>query len=117
MRRAIGRLRSRRGETLTEVLVSTLIAAVALTMLASMVTTGARLVTQSRDRLAEYYETGNTLAAQEIAETDPETVELSLEDENGAAAHLRADEDRLEAYVFVNDALGGAGVTAYRWKE
>ena len=117
MRRAIDKLRSRRGESLTEVLVSTLIAAVALTMLASMVATGARLVNQSRDRLAEYYEAGNGLAAQAPAAEDPETIELRLKDGSGAVVRLRADESKLEAYVFVNESLGGDGVTAYRWKK
>ena len=116
MRRVIGKLRSSRGESLTEVLISTLIAAVALVMLASMVATGANLVEQSKDRLTAYYEAGNALAAQE-PETDGPTIELELKDEEDTAVYLRADGNKIEAYVFVDDELGGDGVTAYRWKR
>ena len=116
MRRMIRKLRSRRGESLTEVLVATLIAAVALTMLASMVTTGSRLVSQSRDRLTEYYEAGNALAAQEPLAEDPPTIELLVKNGN-AQVRLKAGETGLEAYVFVNDTLSSEGVAAYRWKK
>ena len=115
MRRLLRKLRSERGESLTEVLVSTLIAAVALTMLASMVSTGSRFVSQSRDRLTAYYEAGNALAAQ-TPEADQPVIELKLK--NGdAAVSLTPDGGGIEAYAFVNDTLGGDGVAAYRWKE
>ncbi len=54
--------KSRSGESITEVLVALLISAVALVMLASMITASSRLITQSKDRMESYYKNSNSLA-------------------------------------------------------
>lgn len=56
------RLKNRRGETITEVLVALLISALALTMLAAMIASASKMVEQSRDRLDGYYKAENDLA-------------------------------------------------------
>ena len=55
------KLKSRGGESLTEVLVSLLISAVALTMLASMISASTGMVKQSREKLDDYYTNNNGL--------------------------------------------------------
>ncbi len=55
------KLKSRGGESLTEVLVSVLISAVALTMLASMISASTGMVKQSREKLDDYYTNNNGL--------------------------------------------------------
>lgn len=116
------RLRSQRGESLTEVLVSTLIAAVALVMLASMISTGARLVDQSRDALRSYYNENNRLAAQDSEEDPaPETLTLEIVDEDNYNILLAPGEVTIRADQYTNDRITGlendGPVTAYRYKS
>ena len=55
------KLRSRRGESLGEVMVGLLIGALALTMLAGCIATCARIVLTSSSRMSEYYGRNNLL--------------------------------------------------------
>ncbi len=58
------RLREQKGESIAEVLVALLISAVALVMLASMINASARLVTDSRKKMAKYYAANEFLTKQ-----------------------------------------------------
>ena len=49
------RLKSRRGETLTELLIAAVIVAFATALMAGMVSASSNMITQSRDRFAGYY--------------------------------------------------------------
>lgn len=93
------KLRSRAGETLAETLAALLIATIGLTMLASMITSSARLITKSRSVLSDYYTQNNELEKREgtadrfeivvqYPETDisPETVEVSYYENNKVGA-------------------------------
>lgn len=50
------KIRSTKGETISETLVALLIAALALVMLAGVVSSASRIVTQSRESLDAYYD-------------------------------------------------------------
>lgn len=52
------KLRSRAGETISEVLVALLIASISLVMLAGMITASAHAIERSRKMLETYYEAG-----------------------------------------------------------
>ena len=60
--RAAARLKSNAGETLAEVLISMLIAALALTMLASVISSTARVINRSKEKMNEYYAASDALA-------------------------------------------------------
>lgn len=49
------KLKGKAGESLAEVLISLLIAALALTMLASVISSAARMITQSKKTMRDYY--------------------------------------------------------------
>ena len=53
-----------RGETIAETLIALLISSVGLMMLASMIAAGARLISESRQKYAAYYEKNNIVAEQ-----------------------------------------------------
>lgn len=69
------KLRSQAGETIAEVLVAMLISALALTMLASMITATVSMVTRSKEKMKEYYENGESL---ELMSADPETINVTM---------------------------------------
>ena len=59
---AARRTRSRAGESLTETLVALLIAAIAITMLASMIMTSTEMIHRSKNDFDAYYAQNNILA-------------------------------------------------------
>ena len=61
--RLSSKLKSRAGESIAEVLIALLIAALALTMLASVITTSARIITNSKIAMNAYYQKRNGLDA------------------------------------------------------
>jgi Tfp pilus assembly protein PilV len=80
LRSAGGRLREQKGESIAEVLISLLISAVALVMLASMINTSARLVSDSRKKLTAYYAANEALTKNEaIGTTNTATLVLTYQ--------------------------------------
>lgn len=73
------KLNSQAGETITEVLVSLLIAALALTMLAGMISSTVSLVTRSKETMNRYYE-GNAKLEQH---SDGEPATVTIKSTNG----------------------------------
>ena len=61
------KLKSQAGETLSEVLIALLISALALTILANMISASTRMVMNSRERLEEYYAAEGTPSAGKTA--------------------------------------------------
>ena len=62
------KLKEPSGETLTETLVALLIAALALVMLAGMISSTTRIVTQSKTTMNSYYAENNMVAEQGASE-------------------------------------------------
>lgn len=55
------KLRSKAGESISETLISLLVASLALMMLAGAVSSGTGMITKSRTKLGEYYEKNDAL--------------------------------------------------------
>lgn len=99
------RLKSNAGETIAEVLIALLIAALALTMLASVISASTRIISQSKAKLADYYAANNQLSEEvKIDDKITETtgVTFVLTDNTVEATH----------------SLGGSGlVTTYTYSQ
>lgn len=86
--RCRAKLRSQSGETIAETLIALLISAFALVMLAGSIGTAARIITQSEDKMQEYYQEYNKLASPTSAgafisfKIDEKTVRLADETES-----------------------------------
>ena len=61
------KLASQAGESIGETLVALLISALALVMLAGAVSAGMRVVTNSKDKMDEYYKVNNAVVARETS--------------------------------------------------
>ena len=118
MNRLKQKLRSRKGESLAEVLISTLIAAVALVMLASMITTSARLIRNSQEKMTAYYGKDSALAEQKPADTDPDTstVTVTISGDAGDATVLVPGKSQTNIYYFTNGETGDRQAVSYRYK-
>ena len=98
------KLRGRAGDSIAEVLVALLISAVALVMLASMISASSRIIQRSRNSLEAYYDQNNVLTMQQTEGT------------LGKAKFTYSETGYIEygtiKYV-VNDKLSGRTVVAY----
>ncbi len=85
------KLHNRRGDSIAEVLVALLISSLALVMLASMITSSARMITASKAKLNEYYRETEALctyqqtngASSHITITSPDTITVICTDSSG----------------------------------
>ncbi len=68
------KLKGNGGESIAEVLIALLIAALALTMLASVITTAAKTITKSKEQMDAYYTANEWLSSHTTSETDTWTV-------------------------------------------
>lgn len=107
MKKAImKKLRSRSGETLAETLVALLIAAVALVMLASMISSTTGIVTQSKETIETYYAANNTVAEQGGASTSGS---VTIAGDN-------IDSQSYEVSYDINSTFSGTPVISYSYK-
>lgn len=100
------KLKGQSGETLTETLVALLIAALALTMLAGMISSTTRIVTQSKTTMKSYYDKNNMIAEQGTT-GDSATITLALAGVTGDGKAYLVD-------VYLNNTLGNTPVVSYR---
>lgn len=107
-RKIILKLRSSNGESLTETLVALLIAAIALVMLASMISSTTRIVTQSKTKMTEYYEANKTVAAQTGEGTDDASVTIT----DDASDTINGQQYSVTAYL--NQSFSSTPIASYR---
>ena len=122
-KRMLDKLRSRRGDSLAEVLVAMLISAVALVMLASMIASSGRMIRRSRESMEEYDAANNVLAS--MPDTVPaaintvtkaSNVELNVKVKNAdseTVVRLRSAGGDLVT-VYENAGYAGKTVVAYK---
>ena len=97
-KRLAARLRGTKGESLAEVLVALLIAALSLTMLASAIFSSSSIINNSKKAMDTYYSNNDELAKQ--SKSDPDQTNLTLlNDENNDGA---ADSESAFLYLRVN---------------
>ena len=100
------KLRSRAGETLTETLVALLISSLALLMLAGAVTAATRVITRSKDKMAEYYAADAALAERASSKG---SLTLSLTDTSDEPLNL----SDIQVQYYVNASFPTRPVVAY----
>jgi hypothetical protein len=124
-KRIAAKLKGNAGESLAEVLISLLIAALALTMLASVISTSARIITKSKAMMKDYYDASDELvegAGTKISSTGsdikPTYVSVKIGDDSvilrSAGSEDHPDYIKVSG-VKINDTYsGGVEVAAYQ---
>ncbi len=125
--RILKKLRGNAGESLAEVLIALLIAALALTMLASVISSTAKMLTRGKLKMSEYYTANEVVAAQKDAapaadEPDaPAPVQpkytFTLNDESDATTeYYLFDSSKNSVSYYENDKAGDDNkVVSYKW--
>ncbi|MCR5136625.1 MAG: hypothetical protein K6C12_05950 [Oscillospiraceae bacterium] len=109
------------GETIAETLVALLISAVALVMLASMISSSSSVITRARDRLSSYYD-NMELMNRETTSTANEYVygssNLSVQDLDSSASDKIVFKDaKIPVNYYGNTAFSKTQVVTYRYAE
>lgn len=103
----IKKLRSRAGETISETLLSVLVGALALVMLAGAVSAASGVITKSREKLNTYYNTTETVISKVYGKENltAGTVTVKSGETKTAEVSVR---------YAVNDVFGSTPVVVYR---
>lgn len=113
--KAIKKLSSQAGESIGETLIALLISALALMMLAGAISSAMRIVTNSKDRMDDYYQVNNAIVEREI--TAPVIDGTALTGFTGtfnvSIDKLLPDEMTLPVTYWKNEQLSGVPVIAY----
>ena len=121
MKRIKKKLKSSAGESLGEVLIALLIAALALTMLASVISSAARIITQSKEKMRLYYSANEELNTR-TRNTDEsknyttagtgKKITVTVKDGATGIKFLAAGNDVLASY-YQNAQISSKNVIAY----
>ena len=110
------RLKSRRGESITEVLAALLVSTIGVALLTVMIGSSSRMISTSRDKIDDYVGASNLLA-QKGTDNDGEGT-VVVRNTSGDAISLSDDVPTREITVayYTNSELGEQSVTAYKVK-
>ena len=112
MKKRLGKkLRSRAGETISETLVSLLVASLALVMLAGAIAAATRVIVKSKNKLDSYYGESNTVAEQN-SDDAKEGLTIQVEWGGGMKEQLTYN-----AYYYENDEFTSTPVISYQIKK
>ncbi len=112
MKKLRRKLNSKRGESIAEVLVALLISSLGLALLAVMIASSVRMIETGRETVAEYVEAENALVTRDAASGLSGTAVL-----NAGGYDLKltdASSVKTPVVYYVNGAIGGTSVIAYR---
>lgn len=112
----ISKLKGKAGESLAEVLIALLIAALAMTMLASVISTTARIVNESKTKIGKYYDANNTLESKPVTNSKA-TVTINPLNDSGepvttVTVNLKSGNEVV--YLYENAEAGKTKVYSYR---
>jgi Rod binding domain-containing protein len=126
MKKLRSRLRSKKGESIAEVLVAVLLSAIGLTMLATMISATSKMVIRSRNLTKEYVEQNNQLVEKADTSTRTGSVQVRrVDDDSSVATPIRLYDDPtaneedasyfdIPVKYYVNSRVGNVEVTSYK---
>lgn len=118
--RAAQKLKSRSGETISELLIALLISSLALTMLAGMITASSRIVRNSMKSMENYVEQENGIVSRS-EDGSPGTLTVSVTPKDGGeTARKLTDEDPynyISVTYYKTVAFGKVPVITYERSE
>ncbi|MBO4419995.1 MAG: hypothetical protein J5789_09265 [Oscillospiraceae bacterium] len=117
IRRLKARLRSKRGESIAEVLIALMISSMALVLLAGMITATTGIVKKSKDATNEYTGKSNQLVEKLDSECSGSgEVHFLLRNVSGALSDTKltdSAEESISVLYYVNESIGSVKVTSY----
>ncbi len=114
-KKVLKKLKSRGGETLAEVLIALLISALALTMLAGMVSVSGNLVLNSMDRMEEYVAAENDIVSYTASDSAVGSITLNMTGSGDLKITEKCDVS-LPVSFYKSRVIGKVAVVSYKVK-
>lgn len=92
-------LRSQAGETIAEVLVALLVSALALTMLATMITSTVKMVDIGKTKMSQYYDDSKILELQNTPDTVENPLTITIQSEDGSPVSVTETVSNINLYT------------------
>ena len=114
---ALTKLKSQKGETIAELLVALLIAALALTMLAAMISSSSKVILRSMDSMVKYVAAENEIVSRrEDGEQGTGTATFKIKKDGAETTRKLSNEDSSDSIsvdYYQTDAFGKIPVISY----
>lgn len=107
------RLRSRSGESITEVLVALLVSTLGIVLLAGMINSSTIMINKSKDKIAAFVQAGVNVVEQKNDDPTPDTAEVEFK-QNNADMILYDGDEGVKVEYFENDEAGNITVKSYK---
>ena len=109
-RRIRAKLGSKSGESISETMVSVLISALALVMLAGAVSTASHVITESKDKLSSYYDNNEKIVTMQTGGESGHEIEIKPKDGSTPWA-------KVPVTCYINDTFSSDPVITYKYKK
>ena len=106
------KLSSRAGETISETLISMLIASLALVMLAGAVSSAAAMITKSKDKLGDYYQENEKLVAV-APSASPSSPTIVIKEKNAPTSEDKLSDQSVQVVYVENRTFSNKTVVSY----
>ena len=110
MKKMMQKLRSRAGESISEVLIAMLVSALGLAMLAGVISTSVRIINNSKTTMKTFIQNENALEQRESSEDDG----LLTVSVDGAPIKLTGESADKITVSYTNRSIGRKTVVSYR---
>ena len=110
MKKMMQKLRSRAGESISEVLIAMLVSALGLAMLAGVISTSVRIINNSKTTMKTFIQNENALEQRESSEYDG----LLTVSVDGAPIKLTGESADKITVSYTNRSIGRKTVVSYR---
>ena len=111
LRATVKRLRSTKGESISEVLIALLISTLGIMLLAGMINASANMITKSKDKIKDYVAKENGIVAQ--SSSGAVGVVSFMKEDNSGTIKLN-EEETVEVKYYENDEAGKYTVKSYK---
>lgn len=115
----LNKISSQKGESISETLVSLLISALALVMLAGAITSASRIVTGSRQKLEKYYEANEVMAVMPDKISEDISDSVMINNTSGDHVYIKSNDpassaEGIDVYIYRNISFSDKPVSGYR---
>ena len=117
LRATVKRLRSTKGESISEVLIALLISTLGIMLLAGMINASANMITKSKDKIKDYVAKENGIVAQSSSGAVTGQVAFVVgSGENTQTIRLNESSDTVNVEYYENSEFGNNTVKSYKVK-
>lgn len=113
MKRIVKKIKNNKGESIAETLIALLVSALGIMLLAGMIQTSSKLITNSNDRISKYVEQENAIVEYSGTPTSG-TISLSPSNNLTAAVKINSEESSSVSVDYYVMEYGGKNIIVFK---